>query len=57
MPATRMTSTEVVRKGIMMNKEKFEIPELEIVMFENEDVITTSNFQPDPDEGPFVPME
>ena len=35
-------------------KQKYEEPEMEVIMFETEDVIITSDI-PDPDEGPFIP--
>ena len=35
----------------MDNKKKFEKPELEVVEFENDDIITNSFGDPDPKQG------
>ena len=38
-----------------MKKEKYERTELEVIAFETEDVIMTSNIDYEDDELPFVP--
>ncbi len=37
--------------------EAFEMPNAEVILFDNEDIITISNFKPGPNEGDFVPAD
>ncbi len=40
-----------------MNKEKYSCPEMEIVYFENEDIITDSDPYIDDDGRPYAPTD
>ena len=52
------SNTELLQKmkGDQSMKERYETPEMEIVEFETEDIITTSGGSTEFGETPFVPV-